>query len=61
MQNKNAVFGCAKKNTTDISVVVLYHEDCFFCQSSAQSQDGVRAVVKHSQIVLFFSGAERSP
>ena len=33
MQNKNAVFGCAKKNTTDISVVVLYHEDCFFAKA----------------------------
>lgn len=41
MQNKNAILGCAKKNPTDRSVVVLYREDCFFGQSSAQSQDGI--------------------
>ena len=27
-ENKNAILGCAKENTTDRSVVVLYHEDC---------------------------------
>lgn len=27
-ENKTAISGCAKENTTDSSVVLLYHEDC---------------------------------
>lgn len=33
MQNKNAILGCAKKNPTDRSVVVLYREDCFLAKA----------------------------
>lgn len=32
-----------------------------FCRSSLQPRDGIRAVVKHSQIVLSFTAVERPP